>query len=129
MPAHTYVNGFGGSISMQTTTLDVDTWSLNVTGEALDTTNTGDVGWETNILGAKAFEGSVKTYWDSAAVPTGAADFTAGKRATLNLPVSATGKTYTGTAQITSVAIENPTKGVVTFQFNFKGSGVLTYAS
>ncbi len=129
MAAHTYVNGFGGSITFAAANLDVESWSLNVTGEALDTTNTGDAGWESNILGAKAFDGSCKAFWDSAATPTGAADFIAGARATITLPVGGTGKNYTGTVQITKVGIENPVKGVVTFDFDFKGSGILTYAS
>jgi predicted secreted protein len=102
---------------------------LNVTGEAVDTTNTGDAGWESNILGAKAFEGSCKTFWDSAASPTGAPGFVAGARGTITLSVGGSGKSYTGTVQITQITVENPVKGAVAFSFNFKGSGALTYAS
>ena len=126
---HTYINGFGGSITFASASLDVESWSLNVSGEAVDTTNTGDAGWESNILGAKSFEGSCKTFWDSVAVPTGAAGFTAGARGTINLSVGNSGKSYSGTVQITQVTIENPVKGAVAFSFNFKGSGPLAYAS
>jgi hypothetical protein len=127
--SHTFVNGFGGNVQLGSTNLDIDTWSLNVNGEAVDTTNTGDAGWESNILGAKSFDGNFKTYWDSAAIPTGAAGYTAGARATLTLNVGSTGKTYVGTAQLTKVTIENPVKGVVGFSCDFKGSSSLTYAS
>ncbi len=127
--SHSYINGFGGSILFASANLDVESWSLNVSGESVDTTNTGDGGWESNILGAKAFEGSCKTFWDSAAVPTGAAGFVAGARATIALSVGGSGKTYTGSVQITQLTVENPTKGVVAFSFNFKGSGSLTFAS
>lgn len=129
MTAHSYVNGFGGSITFASTVLDVESWSLNVMGEALDTTNTGDAGWETNILGAKSFEGSAKTFWDSAAVPTGVAGFVAGARGTFVFPVGNSGKSYTGNLQITQLTVENPVKGVVAFNFNFKGTAALQYAS
>jgi predicted secreted protein len=129
MSAHTFVNGFGGTAVFSAATMDVDTWTLSVNGEAVDTTNTGDAGWESNILGAKSFEGSFKTYFDTSAVPTGAAGFTAGARGTITLNVGSSGKTYTGTVQLTQISIENPVKGVVGFSCNFKGSGALTYAS
>ena len=127
--SHSFVNGFGGSITFSSQTLDVESWSLNVSAEAVDTTNTGDAGWESNILGAKSFEGSCKTFFDTAAVPTGTPGFLPGTRATITLPVGSSGKSYSGTVQITQVSIENPTKGVVSFSLNFKGSGALTYAS
>lgn len=127
--SHTYLNGFGGTFVLGANTLDVDTWTLNAEGEALDTTNTGDAGWMSNILGAKSWDGSLKTFWDSAAVPTGAAGFTAGARGTVTLNVGGSGKSYSGTIQITKITVENPTKGVVAFNLDFKGSGALTYAS
>lgn len=127
--AHSYVNGFGGSISFGGVVLDVESWSLTVNGEAVDTTNTGDAGWESNILGARSWEGSCKTFWDAAAVPTGASGFVAGISAALILPVGASGKAYSGVAQITQISIENPVKGVVSFGINFKGNGALTYAA
>lgn len=126
---HTYINGFGGSALFASATLDVENWTLSASGEALDTTNSGDAGWESNILGAKAWEGSCKAYWDNAASPTGAAGLLPGSRGTLALSVGGTGKSYGGTVQITQITTENPVKGVVTFSLTFKGSGALTYAS
>jgi hypothetical protein len=127
--SHTFINGFGGSLQLATNSLDVESWSLTVNGEALDTTNSGDAGWSSYILGARSWEGSCKTFWDSAAVPTGAPGFTAGAQGTITLNVGSSGKSYTGTVQLTQVSIENAAKGVVTFGVNFKGSGPLTYAS
>jgi predicted secreted protein len=124
-----FINGFGGSINFNSQDLVVESWSLTVNGEAVDTTNTGDSGWESNILGAKSWEGSCKTYWDSSAIPTGAAGFLPGARATISLSVGSSGKIYTGFCQITQITVENPVKGVVGFNFNFKGSGALTFAS
>jgi predicted secreted protein len=127
--AHSFLNGFSGNIQLGANNLDVTDWTLNVNAEAVDTTNTGDAGWESNILGAKNFDGSFKTFWDSTAVPTGAAGFTAGARGTLTLNVGNSGKSYVGTVQLTQVVIENPVKGAIAFNVTFKGSGALTYAS
>lgn len=129
MSAHTYINGFSGTLTLAAATLDIESWTLTVTGEAVDTTNTGDGGWESNITGAKAWEVSCKTFWDSAAVPTGAAGFTPGTSGTLTLNVGSSGKTYTGSARITQISIENPVKGVVGFSVTLKGNGALTFAS
>ena len=125
----TFLNGFSGQIQLASGTLQVTDWTLNVNAEAVDTTNTGDAGWESNILGAKSFDGSFKTFWDSSAVPTGAPGFTAGARGTLTLNVGNSGKSYVGTAQLTQVVVENPVKGAVAFNCTFKGSGAITYAS
>lgn len=125
----TYINGFGGTITFGGTpaSLPVESWTLNINAEAIDTTNTADAGWESNILGCKSWDGSLKTFWDTAAVPTGAAGFTPGNRATITLPVGSSGKSYTGTCQLTKIGTENPVKGVVGFSIDFKGSGALTY--
>jgi hypothetical protein len=127
--SHTYVNGFGGSVTFGSATLDVESWSLKVNADAVDTTNTGDAGWDSNILGSKNWEGSGKTFFDSAAVPTGTAGFTAGARATGTFPIGSTGKSYTGSIQLTSIGFDNPAKSVVGFTFDFKGTGPLTYAT
>ncbi len=127
----TYINGFGGDITFGASpaTLSVTDWEMMVNGEALDTTNTGDSGWESNILGAKSFEGSCKAFWDSTAVPTGSANYKAGERGTGTFKVGSSGKTYVGTIQITQTKIANSAKGVVGFDITFKGSGALTQAS
>lgn len=129
MSITTPINGYGGDIVFASATLSVADWEMSISGEAVDTTNSGDSGWESNILGAKSFEGSAKTYWDQSAVPTGAAGFTAGARGTGTFKVGNSGKTYVGTIQLTNIKVANPVKGVVGFDISFKGSSSLTYAS
>lgn len=124
-----FINGFGGTFVFSAATLNVKKWELKGSGEAVDTTNVGDSGWESNILGAKSWEGSADASWDSAAVPTGAAGFLNGARGTLTLNVGGSGKSYAGTAQITEIGVGNDAKTDVTFTVSFKGSGPLTYAS
>jgi len=126
---HTFINGFGGTVTFAAYTLDVESWTLNQSGEAVDTTNTGDAGWESNILGAKSWEGSCKTFFDTSSVPTGADGLIGGAAGTATFNVGSSGKSYTGSIRITQIAIENPVKGVVGFSLNFKGNGPLTFAS
>src|SRR5688572_29777341 len=126
----TYINGFGGNFAVGANTLPIESWSLNVNAEALDTTNTGDAGWESNITGAKSAEGSVKAYWDSAANPmTAPLSILAGSTATAILNIGSSGKSFTVPARITQVTVENPVKGVVPFNFSFKANGSITYPS
>lgn len=124
-----YLNGFSGNIQFASATLQVTEWTLNMNGEAVDTTNTGDSGWESNILGAKSWDGTAKSFWDGSAVPTGTPGLTPGARGTVTLTAGSSGKTYTGTAQLTQCAIGNPVKGAISFDITFKGSGALTMAS
>lgn len=125
----TYINGYSGKIQLGANNLDITDWTLNVNADLPETTNTADAGWQSFILGAKGFEGSFKTFWDSSAVPTGAAGFVAGATGTLTLLVGNTGKSYVGTVFLTQVSIENAPKAAVAFNVTFRGTGSLTYAS
>lgn len=122
--SHTYISGFGGSVTFNSTTLDVESWSAAVSAEALDTTNTGDAGWESNITGVKKLEGSFKTFWDSATDPY--VTFTAGASSTMTLPFGNSGKSFSFTARLTKVSSENAAKGVCTFECDFISNGAVT---
>lgn len=126
----TYVSGQGGCITFNSTTLPVESWTLNINAEALDVTTCDSSGWNENILGIKGAEGSAKAYWDSAAMPVvSPLSMTAGARATLVLKIGNTAKQFSFTAQITQVSVESAAKGVVAFNVNFVGSGAVTYPS
>lgn len=126
----TYINGQSGKVSVGATDIDVESWQANAQAEALDTTTTGSNGWEENITGIKSIEGSFKTFWDTAAVPTAATPgLTPGASATLKLYVGNSNKFLTGTGRITKVTPENPAKGVVGFSVDFKGTGSWTFPS
>lgn len=124
-----YINGFGGNITFAGQALDVAEWEITATGEAVDSTNTGDGGWDSNILGSKAWEASCKAYYDSAAVPTGAAGYVNGARGSATFLEGNTAKAYSGTVQIVSIKPTNVVKGINSFDVSFKGSGSLTFTS
>lgn len=123
----TYVNGFGGTITVGATSIPVESWSVSVNCEILDTTNSGDNGWESNINGAKMAEGSAKAYLDTAALPF--STVAAGSSATIVLPVGSTGDSFSIPARISKVGVENPVKGVCTLAIDFKSNGAVTYPS
>jgi hypothetical protein len=132
MSDHNYVNGFGGSVEFDSDEYDVTKWSIKISATAEDTTNTGDEGWESNILGTKSFDGS----FDMPLEPSQIMAIEVGDRATATFNVGngqdgeydSTGS-YAGTIQITSIGPANPAKGACTISYDFKGSGPLTYTS
>lgn len=129
---HSYVNGFGGKWVFDSDDYDVTVWSINITATAEDTTNTGDQGWESNILGCKAFDGSAKMPLEGDQISA----IEVGDRATATFNVgngqdddfTPTGS-YSGSIQITKITPENPAKGACTISYDFKGSGPLTFTS
>src|SRR3954471_24018991 len=104
-----FLNGFGGSATVNATTLCLESWDLTVNSEKLDSTTTCDSGWETNIGGAKSWEGTLKSYFDAAisyfAAPLA---LTPGNSMVLDLAFGASVKFATGIARVTSVKFSNP---------------------
>lgn len=126
--AHTYINGFSGTVLCGAYALDVTEWSADIEVEILDTTNTGDLGWQTNINGCKKATGSCKTFWDTAAVPTGAgaANIQNGTTVTLTLNIGNSGRFFVIPARVGKITVSNPVKGVVPFEFSYESNGVVT---
>jgi hypothetical protein len=126
--AHTFINGFSGTVLCAAYALDITEWSCDVEVEILDTTNTGDLGWQTNINGCKKATGSVKTFWDTAAVPTGAANANIqnGTSVTLTLNIGNSGRSIIVPARVGKITVSNPVKGVVPFEFTYESTGVCT---
>jgi hypothetical protein len=138
MPAtNTFVNGFQGTVLCGSFALDVTEWDGDIETEILDTTNTSGYdnttarGWQTNIDGVSKMTGSVKTYFDTGAVPTGPSgcNIRNGTSVTLTLNISGTGKSIVCPARVGKITINNPVKGVVPFEFTFESNGVVTLPS
>lgn len=129
MTDHAYTNGFGGKWEFDDQEYDITVWNLNITATAEDTTNSGDAGWESNILGCKAFDGSAKMPLEGDQISA----IEVGDRATATFKVgdgdSGDVGSYAGTIQITKISPENVVKGVCTISYDFKGSGPLTFTS
>jgi hypothetical protein len=124
----TFKNGFSGNVLVGAYSLAVTEWNCDFEVEILDTTTTGDSGWQTNINGCKKATGTVKTFFDTAAVPTGATgpNLQNGTSVTLTLKIADTTSVCIVPARIGKVSIGNPVKGVVSFEFPFESNGVCT---
>lgn len=131
--AHTFWNGFSGTVLVGAFTLDITEWSGDVETEVLDTTNTSNydsgtaLGWQSNINGVSKMSGSVKTYFDSLNIPTGAtAGIKNGASVTLTLNIGGTGKTIICPARISKISVGNNVKQVISFEFSYESNGVVT---
>ena len=118
------VAGKSGSITCTGLTAGVKAWSLNLVGDALETTDYSDVGVRTYIVGALGWTGSCEINWDTANTIT-VGDVIA---ALVFSIVGATEK-YTGEAIVTGISISSSFDGVVTASITFQGSGACTLTS
>ena len=118
------VAGKGGSITCDGLTKGVKSWSLDLVGDALETTDYSDVGVRTYIVGCKGWTGSCEINWDTANTIT-VGDVIA---ALVFSIVGATEK-YTGEAIVTGISVSSSFDGVVTASITFQGSGACTLTS
>ena len=118
------VAGKTGSITCTGLTAGVKSWSLNLVGDALETTDYSDVGVRTYIVGALGWTGSCEINWDTANTIT-VGDVIA---ALVFSIVGATEK-YTGEAIVTGISVSSSFDGVVTASITFQGSGACTLTS
>lgn len=125
-----FSNGFGGAVKVGSNSYHVENWSLDHQCEILDTTTTGDSGWQTNIAGVKKGILTFKTFYDPTVNPfLTPYDFDPGNTATITLMIGSTGSTWVGTFRIGSAKFENPVKGVVTVEISGETTGALTLPS
>jgi len=111
-------------------------WSLDLTGETVDTTTFASGGWKESAATLKAWSGTITVLFDGGA-DTGEASLitgiTTGATVALELITSATGsgtaEKYSGDALVTSMPITNDVNGIVEVSFSYEGTGELTLAA
>lgn len=111
------------------TITQVQSWSLDITQDLLDSHALGDE-WKEVIEGLNDWTASIEFSWD---IPNDANGQTAlqtallnGTSVTLDLYTNASNY-YEGTAYVSSFSIETPVDGKVSGSMELKGSGALTY--
>lgn len=112
------------------TVAEVRGFEFTQSAETIEDTTLADTE-KTFQVGNTEWSGSLSCWWDETDT-TGQGALTAGASVTLNLyPEGATtgDKYYTGTALITSLAIANAINGIVSAEFQFKGTGALTLST
>ena len=118
------ISGKAGEVQVAGVTVGgIKSWSLDVVGDALETTDFGDSGHRTYIAGIDGWSGSFEGYKDGAPQAIGS-------EVALILKESATtGQQYTGQAILTGSHPTVDVDGIVGIGYDFQGSGLPTKAT
>lgn len=123
-----FKSGKIGKASIAGTDVHIEGWQVNPASENLETSNTGDGGYESGIHGLKSATGQFNATWDKNAQPQVAVPvFDIGDDVLLYLYVGDPLddlKWNFPIAQITELPMVSEVKGKVTWTCQFKASGI-----
>ncbi len=116
-----HLAGTGGSVLAAALATGIKSWSADYTVDVLETTDFGDAGVKSYILGCSGWAGSFEGFKDGVALPLSTTAIA------LQLKESATtGQVWTGQAYITGVHPSVSFDGIVQYSYDFQGTGALT---
>ena len=118
----------GGSISLGSAVYPVSTWSLNLSNDVQEVTDTASNGWKTVIAGISSGELSFTAFW-GASVASLSTAFGLGTSVVANLAVGNNGEVFSGTFIISSDVVTNGAKTPVEFQCTAVLNGAITLPS
>ena len=129
--------GYSGSCTVGASSVGTaKAWSVDITGETVDTTNFASNGWKESVATLKSWSGSITVNFDGGADSGEAAiiaGLTSGSSVALVLQTGATGsgtaEKFSGSANVTSMPITNDVNGIIEVSFSFEGTGALTLAA
>jgi len=122
----THISGKAGSVASPTTVAGIKSWTLDYTVDTLETTDFADAGVRSYIVGCSGWSGSFEGFKDAApqALTTGTS------AVNVQLLESATSNQHWyGNAFITGVHASASFDGIVTYSYDFQGTGALHVAS
>jgi predicted secreted protein len=115
--AHTF--GGNGYVDTGSAVSGIKSWTLDYNSDALETTDFADAGVKSYIIGGSGWSGTFEGYKD------GAPQTLAGSSVTLSLYEDNT-YLWTGTAFITGIHATTSADGIVSYSYDFTGTGALT---
>ena len=116
--------GKAGQVDAASAVTGVKSWTLDYTADTLETTDFADAGVKTYIIGGSGWSGSFEGLKDGA--PLGLA----GASVAIALKESQTAtQKWTGSAFITGIHASTSSDGIVTYGYDFQGTGALTAAT
>ena len=129
--------GYSGSCTVGASSVGTaKAWSVDITGETVDTTNFASNGWKESVSTLKSWSGTITVNFDGGADSGEAAiiaGLTSGSSVALVLQTGATGsgtaEKFSGSANVTSMPITNDVNGIIEVSFSFEGTGALTLAA
>ena|SRR5579885_1399704 len=113
-----FVRGVTGAVSIGSAIATANEWSLDLQGDAIDTSNFSSGGWRTKTGGLAGGSGSAKIKVDDSNIAPVNPAVTVG----FNLQTES-GKGYQGSAVITGVKMGLPVEGILTMEITFDTSG------
>lgn len=128
-------NGYRGRVFYASNELCVTSWSLDLTVDEEETTNSCSAGGKDYEYGAVGGTGTIEADWDVTANPfDDPPNITLGEKVTLLLYVHSApgvgaqdGPFWSFTAAVTSISMSVPATGKVTYTMNFTVNGTITY--
>jgi hypothetical protein len=130
--AATAIAGKGGSLRVvgtpDTTVGEITEWTCEIDRENYDSTALG-ADFKTNVIGLGSWQGTAKGFF---AISTDQGQ-TILQNAILNgstvyVELRTSTDVYEGQVNPTKVSVGNPVSGLVTFEFDFVGTGALLYS-
>ena len=120
-----YIDAAGGTPAEAA---DIQSWSLDVSADALDVTAFDDNGWRTFVAGLKGWTATVEAKWNYA--DANQKDFWDNLGASVDLKLyidEANTKYFSGTGIVTGVSPSVSVDGTADVTFTIQGTGSLTY--
>lgn len=114
------INGAGGTAKFDTTEIFILSWTLDITGETINVTDSSNLTWEAHIAsGFKGWSGTFEGFQ-----MTGTPDPAIGGSEAELILEFASGRDYTGNAIVTSVGttVDVPGTDGVKKSFTFQGT-------
>ena len=118
------LKGKDGTVSLDGSVVSgvVQSWNVSIETDTLETTAMGTAGWKTFEGSLQSWTGTVEIYFDDAQAIAGYVD---GGAVAVILTDGTSGNTYTGSALITSTAVDVSVADLVTMSLDLTGSGEL----
>ena len=118
------ISGKAGQVDAASEVLGVNHWTLDYVADTLESTDFDDAGVKAYIVGGSGWSGSFGGYKDTTPLAL------AGAAVTIKLYESQTANQFwTGSAFITGAHIGVTHDGIVTYEYDFQGTGALTVAA
>ena len=116
-----HYSGKAGQVDAASDVTGVKSWTLDYTADTLETTDFADAGVKTYVIGGSGWSGSFEGLKDGA--PLGLA----GASVAIALKETQTStQKWTGSAFITGIHANTSNDGIVTYSYDFQGTGALT---
>ena len=116
--------GTAGQVDAASQVTGIKSWTLDYTVDTLETTDFADSGVKTYVVGCSGWSGSFEGFKDGAPLAL------AGSSISLALKETQTAtQKWTGSAFITGIHINTAVDGIVTYAYDFTGTGALVVAS